>query len=354
MNRLRGEEGTAAVELAVLAPVVLLLFGAFVFLGDLAVARIHQRGAARLAAWEMTAHPLSDELDLRHAERWEKARAAAVARVQQRIGGAGKIAAGMLARGTLGRVELTPLALSGSERIERPSLPPGHGALLEPLGSLLQRFAGLQSAALQRFGFNVAHAGTTVEVDLVLEGTGLLPDLPRQLTPTPARLALQVDTWALDDGADVPLPGSDTALGRQVRRIALLGLAEKLRSSRAGEALSWIPFQLGAPVVSMAYGPPARDRSPVGCGGNDALARTGRWENGPRVGTPRDGMSPVRCFDTLPIDANGFGPGGGRNADPMWTSLQRRGPWHMGCDRPGVSFPTACGRGPAWAEASSR
>jgi len=351
---MRGEEGTAAVELAILAPVILVLFCAFVFVGDLAVARMRQLSIARLAAWELTAHPLSDELDAGHPARWQAARDAAAAQVQRRFAGKGLLASGMLARGTLGAVDLQPLAMSGTTQVERPATPPGYGSLLETLGSLLQRLGGLQVAALERFGFNVQHAGVVAEVALEVEGTGLLPELPRGIAPSPARLALQVDTWALDDGADVPLPGTDTPLGRQVGRIALFGLAEKLRSAQAGEALSWIPLELGAPVVSMAYGPPARDRSPVGCGGNNALARTGRWENGPRAGTPRDGMSPVRCFDTLPIEANGFGSGGGRKADPVWTTLQRRGPWHMGCDRPGVSFPAGCGGGgERWADASS-
>lgn len=350
------DEGSAAVELAILTPVILALLAALIFIADLAVARVRQRAAVRFAAWEMTAWDLSDEHERGHEARWRSAQRSAGAATTTTFGGEAGLVHGLLARGSLGEVKLAPLAVKSDQRLKRPPLQGGgFGGLLEPLGTLLQRMAGLQLPLLERFGFNVAHAGVVADIGMSVAGTALLPDLPRQVAPAPARLALAVDTWALHDGGDVPLPGTGTAFGRQVGRIALFGIAEELRGMRAGEALSWIPIELGAPVVSMAYGPPERDSSPVSCGGKDPLARTGRWENGPNVGTERDGMSPVRCFDTLPIDANGFGPGGGRAADPVWNALKRRGPWHMGCDRPGVSFPASCGKGgQAWAGVSSR
>jgi len=346
------ERGTATVELAILAPLLVALLGMVIFVADLGVARIRQRAVVRLAAWEFTSHALSDERDLRHEARWLGAARQARSEVDRIFGGG--VSSGLLARGRVDAIRLEPLGLDGGDRIERPAVPGGFGAVLTALGDLLQRAGALQRPLLRRWGLNVSHVGVVAEAGIEVAGTGLLPDLPRRIAPRPARLELQVDTWALDDGADVPLPGTGTDFGRQVGRIALFGLGEKLRSARAGAALDWIPFQLAAPVVSMSYGPPAGDRSPVSCGGDDPLARTGRWENGPRVGTKKDGMSPVRCFDTLPIDANGFGAGGGRKSDPTWRQLAARGPWQLGCDRPRASFPDGCGGGGAWAGVSAR
>lgn len=350
MRLQREEAGSAAVELALLAPLLVALLGMIVFLGDLGTARIRQRSVVRLAAWELTAHPLSDERRLQHATRWETARASSAAEVERLFGGG--VSTGLLAGGVVEDVQWEPLAVDGGGRLERPPIPAGAGILLENLGSLLQKAGGLQLPLLEKWGFNVKHAGVQVEARVAVRGTALLPDLPSLVELRPARLALQIDPWALDDGADVPLPGEGTDFGRQVGRIALFGLGEKLRSGGAGAVLDWLPLNLAAPVVSMNYGPPEQDRSPVSCGGDDALARTGRWENGPRVGTRRDTLSPVRCFDTLPIDANGFGRGGGRKADPLWRQLRARGPWQMGCNRPGASWPAGCG-GQAWAGASS-
>ncbi|WP_373047706.1 TadE/TadG family type IV pilus assembly protein [Vulgatibacter sp.] len=351
--RLRDEGGSAAVELAILTPVILALLGSLIFLADLGVARIRQRAVVRLVVWEATAHALSDEREQGHDARFEAARQGAeqVARERYR----GGVSRGMLAGASLGSVRVEKVALDARERIRRPAMPAGFGSLLEPLGSLIQRVAGLQLPLLRRYGLSVDGVGLVVEAGVEVEGSGLLPGLPERLSLAPARLELQVDTWALDDGADVPLPGTGSALGRQVGRIALFGIGEKLTGPGAGDALSWVPISLSAPVVSMNYGPPAQDRSPVSCGGKDALARTGRWENGPRVGTGRDRVSPVRCFDTLPIDANGFGVGGGRSSDPVWRQLAARGPFEMGCDRPGAAFPDGCGNGgAAWTSASAR
>ena len=350
MRRLRSEDGSAAVELAILAPLLVSLLGMIVFVGDLATARIRQRSVGRLAAWEFTAHKLSDEGTTKHQAAWEAARASAAGEVDRTFGAG--VSSGMLARGQVEGVSWTPLQVEGSDEIERPTMPAGAGRLLDVIGTLLRKAGGLQLPLLERWGFNVRHAGVQVEARVAVRGTALLPDLPGFVQLRPARLALQVDPWALDDGADVPLPGEGTEFGAQVGRIALFGLGEKLRSGAAGAVLDWLPLSLAAPVVSMNYGPPARDRSPVSCGGDDALARTGRWEKGPQVGTLSDTMSPVRCFDTLPIDANGFGPGGGKQGDPLWRQLQARGPWQMGCNRPGASWPAGCG-GQAWADGSS-
>lgn len=343
------DAGTAAVELALLAPLIVALVGMVVFLGDLGVARIRQRAVVRVAAWEITGHALSDFATGRHGDRWaaalDEARATAARPFE------GWVSSGLLARARIDRIDASPLALEGGDRLPRPAAPAGFGAVLEALGTLLRRAGGLQLPLLRRWGFNVEAIGVVAEAHVAVEGTGLLPDLPATIGLAPARLALEVDAWALDDGRDVPLPGEGTAFGGQVGRIALFGVGERLR--RAGGALDWIPISLAAPVVSMRYG--GGDESPVSCGGDDPLARSGRWENGPRHGTAPDRMSPTRCFDTLPIDANGFGTGGGRRADPLWRQLARRGPWQFGCDRPGVAFPDGCGTGGGrWASASSR
>lgn len=352
-DRLRCDRGTSTVELALLAPVVALLLGALIWVGEVGVVRLRQRELVRFAAFEMGAHPLSDEWEARHRERWERAHRRAMAEVARHYGAAEErpggvegpgdlpLVGGMLASGRIRSLTLEPLALSSDRSIRSPSPPGGFGAVIDRLGSALRAAGRLQREAWRRGGFSVDQIGVVAEARVAVENSGLLPWLPGTFELAPASLELQLDTWSLDDGADVPLPGRDTAFGRQVGRLALLGVGERLRSSRAAEALRWLPVQLEPAVVSMNYG--SADPSPVRCGGDDPLARSGRWENGEAWGTRRDDMSPVRCFDTLPIEANGFGAGGGREGDPLWRMLRSRGPHFMGCDRKGAKWPNECG-----------
>lgn len=345
------EAGTSTVELAILAPVfVLLLLGA-IWAGDVSLARIRQPSVARYVAWEMTAFALSDEAGSDHAGRFAAARERILAEARERwadldVVGAGPV--GMLGEGKLGALTVDAAPIGSSGRLERPRDGGDLASIASEAAALIGEFAGLQRPVLERFGFNLEHGAVRVSVEAEV-GTRLLP-LPHgwtgggSLRLSPETTLLEVDTWALDDGADVPLPGTGTAFGAGVERIALMGLGNRLRRGDAGPVLDWLPIRFGAQVVSQNYLDPARDRSRLRCAG-DALADSGRWRNGEEAGTREDEMSPVHCFDTLPMDANGFGPGGGLAGDPMYRLLRSRGNHFMGCDRPQATWPRDCGRG---------
>lgn len=183
-------------------------------------------------------------------------------------------------------------------------------------------------ALLSRQGFDreVGVATTVrVQVENLLVPTWSSAFLPRLRTMelAPASSLLETETWALADGEDVGL-GSDHPFRDRVRRIAHLGIGAELesKSKTLASALSWLLPALDAEVVSQRYVDPAFDTSRPGCEGN-AWAATGKWRNGPKVGTQADGMSPAKCFDTLPMEASGLG--GGYQADPTYRIFRARG-----------------------------
>jgi hypothetical protein len=137
--------------------------------------------------------------------------------------------------------------------------------------------------------------------------------------------------------------GAAHPVTEQVDRIALLGLGRELldRAGSLRSVLEALPIGLRAQVVSQRYTSPEDDGSRRDCRGN-SLAATGKWRNGKNAGTAEDGMSPVKCFDTLPLQANKLGTG--YEDDPTYRQLAGRGGGYMGCDRPGAPYPEGCGK----------
>src|SRR5262249_30491144 len=171
-----------------------------------------------------------------------------------------------------------------------------------------------------------------------LPGRPLPENLARRKL-APATTLLGVDTWYLNDGRDVHLPGGTGGKGsrlyRQVQRMHLfMGAFERLMGSGASaalhgaERLSPVRFLTDAHVVSENYTLPGEDPSPMKCAAHaDAEARTGKWRSA--EGTPADGMSYRKCFDTLPLWANGLGKS--YRDDPGYRTLEARGNRYMGC-----------------------
>lgn len=345
------EDGTSTVEIAILSPLFVALLLASIWAGDVSIARLKQRQALRYLTWEATAFAFSDEEAAEHEARFQEAKRSILAEggarwrtLQGDESRSGPV--GLLAEARLGDIQWERTAFEPNRKLEGPTGGKGLSSVVAIVSEFIGRFAGLQEPVLRHMGFNLDHTGVAVTVGADVSGR-LIP-LPGWLEPilplSPLSSFLEVDTWALDDGSDVHLPGTDTPFGRQVGRIALLGIGEKLKAGKAGAVLDWFPIHLGAQVVSQNYLDPGDDSSRLPCHG-DPLADTGRWRNGKTVGTQEDSLSPVKCFDTLPMDANGFGPGGGLRSDPMYRALRTRGRWFMGCDRPTARFPEGCGPG---------
>lgn len=340
------------VEMALVAPlfVVLLLWGAYVT--DLGRARIKQQEAARFLTWELTAHALSDPVGADHHGRFEAARERIVDETYRRyrnLEGHGPDAKpqGLVSTASLAReqLEVQAVGLDSSGTIETP---------VEPVGSF-EEVVGLlgkaQRPVLDRFRLNLDRIGgrtslkATVENRLMprrfLDGsffsTPFFPERFDRLELAPARMHLETDTWALADGGDVDLGDRNSALFKQVDRIALLGLGSELagKAGPAAKVLDWFPIKPQAQVVSRSYGSGLSDRARVTSCSDNALARSGKWKNGD--GTLPDRMSKVKCFDTLPIDADKIGSG--YRGDPSYRMLESRANAYMGCREPG-----GCGR----------
>jgi len=331
-------------ELALVAPlfVVLLLWGAWV--ADIGRARIKQQEAARFLTWELAAHPPSDPEDRRERFRATRERALAeTARRYRTLEGHGPQARsrGLATRASLGAIDVQPVGLDAAGDIEAP---PGAVGAFDEVRRLLGR---AQRPVLDRFGLELERIGGETELEAVVENRLLperflegsffsgrfFPERLDRLELAPVRMRLEPDTWALASGEDVNLGDRSSAFFRRVDRIALLGLGGELsrKAGPAGAVLDWFPIELRAQVVSRGYGEHLADRSMVTSCSKDALARSGKWRNG--HGTRADRMSKVKCFDTLPIDADVIGSG--YRGDPSYRALESRANAYMGCGEPG-------------------
>ncbi|AKU93310.1 Pilus biogenesis protein, TadE family [Vulgatibacter incomptus] len=330
------------VELALIAPILLAMLLWGTYHAELWVARIKQQEVTRFLAWELTSHPLSDLERGRHAESFERAKTAAVSETRRRYANLAGQSHDERPRGVLAvaslpedALSLEPVGVDASRSLERPDGAPG--GLFDQVASFLGR---TQRPVLQRFGLNLDHAGASVAVKLTVRnrlmprsllGVPLFPEALETLHLEESIMTLEVDTWNLPDGGDVDLTGTvdgrPSAFLKQVDRIALLGLGDELqqRAGGARKVLDWFPIRPGAQLVSQGYGGGATGRN-RSCSANE-LAASGKWKNG--GATQVDRMSPVKCFDTLPIDADKLGAG--YRGDPSFRILEGRRNHYMGC-----------------------
>lgn len=342
-----GQRGSSVTEMALVAPlfVILLLWGAYV--ADLGRARIKQQEATRFFTWELASHALSDPGNAHHAERFRAARERVVADTFRRyrtLEGHGPEARsqGLVTRASLGDLDVQAVGLDVAGEVETPS-----GAV-GAFDEVVRMSGRAQRPVLERFGLNLDRIGGRTELKAVLENRLLpkrfldgsyfssrfFPNRCDRLELAPMRMRLEPDTWAIASGEDVNLGDRSSAFYRQVDRIALLGLGSELsrKAGPAGAVLDWFPIKLQAQVVSRGYGEGLADRSMVSGCSDDSLARSGKWKNG--RGTAADGMSKVKCFDTLPIDADKIGRG--YRGDPSYRILESRANAYMGSREPGA------------------
>lgn len=346
-NRLFSDDrGSAIVEMALVLPLFILLLFWAVYFTEFSVLRIRQQEAARFLVWESTAHALSDFDTGRHAPKMEEMRRAALERTRARYQNleghnTSSRATTWLARPQLGALEVRPVAFA-----DRPTDAQGHellgeversvrgGGGLPIFSSLVRGIEGGLGPSLRAMGFPLevgAEARVEVAIENLLVGEGApFPEKLRRLSLEVATGQVEGETWALGRGDDVGLADADHPFARQVGRMAYLGMDDRFRgiSRDLGVLSELLPFPPKVRVVSQRYVAPGTDGSELGCEG-EALAATGKWRNGPRVQTPADRISPAKCFDTLPMEANGLGAG--YEGDPTYRQLRARGEGHLGC-----------------------
>lgn len=345
------EAGSSVVELALVAPIFVMLLLWAVYLTELSLIRLRQQEASRFATWEATTHRLSDLRDGVHAGRFDSMRRDIEERTIRRYANLeghnrSDRASTWIAIPSIEGMEVAPLSLEGgrgnlaADRLlsgmER-NVSISWEDPLPSLSGLLRSLDGALIPLLSSFRFNVREVGVETRLGVGVENLLLPPEslvFPpalRRLSLEPVHQGLETDPWDLDDGGDVGLgDGANHPFQRQVDRIAHFGLGERMRelARDLGPFSALLPSIPEARVVSQRYGDPARDTSRQECDGN-RLADTGKWRNGPRSGTEADGMSPAKCFDTLPMEAAGLGSG--YEGDPTYRQLRSRGEGFMGC-----------------------
>lgn len=348
--RLREQRGSAIVEMAILLPLFVMLLLWAVYFTEFSVLRIRQQEASRFLTWESSAHALADLDSGRHAPRVEAMRRQVIARTEARyrnLEGHNTSArpSSWLARPRLLSVDLQMVRLGdattdalGHQVLAEAERSVGADARLPVFSTLLRGLEGSLGGTLRSMGLpQEVGVDTRVRLeignDFLVGDAAVFPPRLRRVELEDAGSRLESETWALGDGSDVGLADRHHPFTRQVARMAYFGIAEKL--DRAFRDAPFVRDFLPSPsvrVVSQRYVSPSDDATRLGCKG-EALSATGKWRNGPRAKTPEDRMSPAKCFDTLPMEANGLGAG--YEGDPSYRQLRARVEGYMGCGSEG-------------------
>jgi hypothetical protein len=352
MGGMARQRGAAIVELALVLPlfVGLLLFG--VFLTDLLRLRLKLQEAARAAAWELTAHPLTDYAHQKNAAAFARARASVLDEVARRYADLDSVEPDGPRRGWV--FELGPLQSELSDR-EAPLqdfkvTPQVEGFLAHAIATA---YAGEGKALLRGWGFNPG-GWSRATVRMTVRNRLLPPSWLRAgALHLQAHHDLVTDPWALPVGADATYRKGAKANGQlntaperrehglrsQVRRMSYLG-ADDLLAHLSGidQVRRFLVFDpRGTYVVAHNYDrdPAVRRRCNVEHRMDPAgLGRSGLVNQGARgVDLLDEGLQ--NCFDTAPFrDTH-------RNGDSLYRQLfLARGAYFMGCHQPMADDPT--------------
>ena len=348
--------GSAILEFALVAPILIALILYSLFFSELVRARLKLQEAARYAAWEMGSHPLSDYGTARPSAAFERAKTATVRDAETRYASLDSLEP---SHGDfLGRFEDVRVQISQSEvswtDLSALAIRGATGGLLP--AAIFRPLAAGTAPVLRDWGFNTqgrlrVEVGAAVRNRLLparlldQPGAGLFHvdffggrDLSRLAIHS--RLSLIGDGWALPDGADAVIKdfragqhrdGADVSgLYRQVRRMGFLGIrgALEVAALRSLGPLRFVlPSPLGTYVVSHNYGPdpPGEQRRACNTPAYPQSARGGL--NNLAKSSVVDGDH-LKCFDTAPFrDQAGY-------HDSLYLQLfLSRGPWFMGCKR---------------------
>jgi hypothetical protein len=328
--------GAATVELVLVLPllVAMLLYG--LYLAQLAQATLHVQEAARNAAWEMTAHVLSDYGQAKHDAAFNAASAAISQDVAKRgIGGSWMADYGAV------QIQLAN---------ERPALSASPLPLVWSSGRLGSQVASA-ATTLPRLvdGWSLNRNGqvrASVRMDI---SSKLLP-LRQHLESSHVLLA---DGWQLPDGADARMEngragnhrgGADEGgLHRQVARMTFVGIRSALDRMRGVDAAldalgkPGLPAFTGTFVVSNNYTPERTDNGCYALGVDSTNNPAPGGLNNVEKASGLDWPHP-RCFDTAPF----------RDVEQYDKSLyvqmfKARGPHFMGCLNGQADDPTSTG-----------
>lgn len=359
--------GSALVELAIVLPLLVAVLLYSLFFTELIGAKLRLLEASRFAAWELTAHPLSDFGRGAHDRAFELASRKTLSETRERfarIGPATDRADGSFVASFEDfdlRLHQSPPSRADSEVGERV----GGGVWG---ASVLGALSGGLGAVLRTWKFN-DEGRVSVETSMRLtnrflpssyldrsRGAGffnvnLFGGRSLSTVPLKSRLTLIADSWTLSDGGDAMMrvrragwhrSGSHpSGLYLQVSRMTFLGLRNRLEhapalGSIAGFLRGLAPDPTGTFVVSHNYGPdPGGDWArrcnnlpgypPGAIGGLNNLSRFSQLDD------PRPD-----CFDSAPFRDQS------RYEDSLYLRIfNARGSWFMGCKNPGADDPSA-------------
>ena len=346
--------GTAILEFALVAPILIALILYSLFFGELLRARLRLQEVARYAAWETDSHPLSDYGTARPGPAFERAKSATERDAETRYASLDSLES---AHGDfLGRFEDVRVQISQSEIswVDVPGLVVrgATGGLLP--AAIFRPLAAGTGSVLRDWGFNT-QGRLRVEVSATVRnrllparlldqtGAGLFHvdffggrDLSRLVIHS--RLSLIADGWAQPDGTDSVIKdfragqhrdgAHVSGLHRQVRRMGFLGIRGALEVavlSSLGPLRFALPSPLGTYVVSHNYGsdPPGEQRRACNTPAYPQSARGGL--NNLAKSSVVDGDH-LKCFDTAP-----FRDQAGYHGSLYVQLFLSRGPWFMGC-----------------------
>lgn len=345
MRAPRHVRGQAALELALVLPLMAAMVWAGSYFAELARVKLKVQEASRYVAWEMTRHGLGDYQSAPEA-RFQSARAQVLREAVARYSDLDSVAtsprrSGALAVGPLD-VTLTHRPAPPMDAAVALGAGPRPGTTFDP--AIIRAAQGPVGRVLERWGFDLKGE---VQAEVSVAITSELPGWsePRRLR---SRHTLLASDWHLRDGADARMTldrsrggpragvrhdGTQHLLHRQVARMTFLGLAPSAREGHGlDEVASRFGFDLPDPfgtfVVSHNYGLTPEDRSLRACS-------TGA--RGDRKHPAQDGLNNIekyaliddphrRCFDTTPFrDRQSY-------ADSQYVAIFRaRGPYFMGC-----------------------
>jgi hypothetical protein len=374
-RRGHGEAGGSMVEFAIVAPVLISLVMFATYFQEAVRTKLKNQEAARFAAWEFTALPLSNYVDRNHGSLFGIAKAK-IARDVNTIyrdfdsAETNAPTSSFVAQTTLetGSMLLNDLPVPLESKMSFQSLPGVGGALAGPAGALLGGAnKALDIVGPPAFGFNM-NGMVEVRIDATFQNK-LLPNqffgqfkygqIDRfKMTDT---MYLVADGWTLHDGRDVVPDKNQTGaslidgsgkkhpFASQVDAMSFLGLRDKLIPSQVQGWMGTVQSMLGAfgipladpiflngsPVVSINYKRQAGPTYTTGCNAdakNQAI--DGRFNLEKNNTTPDKGQF---CFHTIP-----FRTTFAYDDSPLVKVFNKSGPYYLGCRMTEASSTLAC------------
>ncbi|MBX7098617.1 MAG: pilus assembly protein [Myxococcaceae bacterium] len=370
----RAPRGAAITELALLAPVLVVILLWSMYLAELARVQLKVQEATRYMAWEMTAYTLDDYGQANHDHAFQLAHDQAVQEATDRYKDLDSIEDTTTGNMFMGWGGFTTEVVNEDIPAFETGIPGlGSASLPGPFQKALSALNDSSRFFYKRFGFNTkgqVTVSTTLRTDnrilpqhfLDEGGTGFFgSDVygGRSLNNRPVnnRYTLVASGWDLTDGtnsrarafglgaprAGLNFLGSPTGLYSQVRRMMHLGLTADLADfGPVGNVASFIANVIPMPlqsayVVSNRYEHGGDDH---GC--RDFNTGAEGWAGMNNVkGASKLDANQRACFDTSPFrDTVVLG-------DSLYRQMFRaRGEYFMGCMNPMADDPTVPGPPP--------